>query len=114
MFSYNALTCMHSIRYTAYTMQETSLQLTIRGLNKKTKQALQQKASQQGISLNKVALKALEQGAGIDQDAERYQVLKQFLNNHSMDKTDKLAFDEALAWSDKVSRAKQDVDDSRI
>jgi uncharacterized protein (DUF1778 family) len=92
-------------------MINATFQLTIRGLNKETKDALQQKASQQGMSLNKYALKALQQGAGIDVNGNRYLEIKEFLGSHSMDAVDKAAFDDALTWADKASREKQAKDD---
>lgn len=95
-------------------MQDSTLQLTIRGLNKTTKEALQQRAGQQGISLNKYALRTLQQRANISSNEERYHELKQFLNKHSMDGANKQAFNDALAWSDKVSKKKQAKDDLNI
>ena len=88
-------------------MNNTTLQLTIRGLDPKIKDALIKKANQQGLSLNRYALKALQNSAGIDDSEKRYRALKQFLNTHSMHNTDKKAFDEAIAWSDKTSIEKQ-------
>jgi hypothetical protein len=43
----------------------------------------------------------------------RYDELKKFLNDHSIDKADKTAFDEALAWSDKASKQKQAKDNAQ-
>lgn len=88
-------------------MNNTTLQLTIRGLDPKTKDALIKKANQQGLSLNRYALQALQKSAGIDDSDNRYRALKEFLNTHSMHKADKKAFDEAIAWSDKASIEKQ-------
>ena len=92
-------------------MNNNSYQLTIRGLNKDTKDALQQKARQQGVSLNKYALKTLQQGVGIDSSENRYVKLKGFLSNHSINASDKAAFDEAISWSDSTSRVKQSKDE---
>ncbi|HUC87715.1 MAG TPA: hypothetical protein VMR95_01020 [Candidatus Binatia bacterium] len=88
-------------------MNNTTLQLTIRGLDPETKDALVKRANQQGLSLNRYALKALQNNSGINDREKRYRTLKQFLSTHSMTKTDKKAFDEAIAWSDKVSIEKQ-------
>jgi hypothetical protein len=93
-------------------MSKSSLQLTIRGLDAQTKVALVKKANQQGLSLNRYALKALQRSAGLDDQEVRYQVLKQFLNEHAINQTraDKEAFDEAIKWSDETSLKKQRQD----
>jgi hypothetical protein len=78
-------------------MNDTTLQLTIRGLDPKTKNALIKKANQQGLSLNRYVLKTLQNSAGIDDSEKRYRDLKQFLNKHSMQQADKKAFDQAIA-----------------
>jgi hypothetical protein len=88
-------------------MNNPALQITIRGLDSATKDALVKKANQQGISLNQYALKALQQNAGVDDSEKRYQEMKQFLKTHHMSKGDKRAFDEAIEWSDRTSIEKQ-------
>ncbi|HUD07408.1 MAG TPA: hypothetical protein VMR34_06005 [Candidatus Saccharimonadales bacterium] len=88
-------------------MNNTTLQLTVRGLDPVTKDALIKKANQQGLSLNRYALKTLQNSAGIEDSDSRYRSLKQFLNTHSIHKADVKAFDEAIAWSDKSSTEKQ-------
>jgi hypothetical protein len=88
-------------------MNDTTLQLTIRGIDPKTKNALMKKASQQGLSLNRYAIKALQNSIGHNDYEHRYQTIKHFLGTHSMDKIDKRAFDNALSWSDKISIEKQ-------
>lgn len=98
---------MHRLRYNVGTMNNTSLQLTIRGLDKQTKDALSKKATQQGMSLNRYALKALKQNAGMDDNEAQYLALKQFLNSHQMNKADKIAFDDAISWADTASIEKQ-------
>lgn len=92
-------------------MSNTTLQLTIRGLDATTKDALVRKAKRQGMSLNRYALKALRHSAGLDDGEQRYQAIKQFLATNHMSKADKQAFDEALAWSDKASLEKQRRED---
>jgi hypothetical protein len=98
---------MHGMHYNAGIMHDSTLQLTIRGLDPKTKAALIKKANHQGLSLNRYALKALQNSAGIDDSKNRYQALKQFLDTHTVTKSDKKAFDAAVAWSDDVSLEKQ-------
>lgn len=89
---------------------DDTLQLTIRGIDSRTKSALVKKANQQGISLNRYVLRSLQQSADLDNGETRYLKLKQFLNSNKIDRKDKAAFDEALAWSDRVSIAKQNRD----
>lgn len=97
-------------------MIDATLQLTVRGLDAETKDALVKKAHAQGISLNRYALKALRQGAGVDEAESRYQALKLFLDARTISRLDKKAFDEALAWSDTASSQKQQRDnrDARL
>lgn len=101
------------MRYNAGTMPDTTLQITIRGLDTETKQALVKKARQQGLSLNRYALQSLKQGAGVEPAEERYRAMKQFINERAMTAEDKLAFDEAIAWADQASLAKQKRDEER-
>jgi hypothetical protein len=103
----DALTRMHSMRYNVGIMSNSATQITVRGLDPATKDALMKKANQQGVSLNRYALKTLQKSVGIDDSEKRYQALKQFFKAHHMDKNDKKAFDEAIAWSDKASLEKQ-------
>lgn len=65
------------------------------------------KANQQGVSLNRYALKTLQHGIGADDSDSRYRTMKQFLDVHHADTADKAAFDDAIAWSDKTSIEKQ-------
>ena len=93
-------------------MNDTSLQLTIRGLDPETKKTLESRAHNEGLSLNRYVLKTLKRDAGVDESESRYLALKQFLNKHHMTKEDKKAFDEALAWSDESSKRKQKQDEA--
>ncbi len=88
-------------------MNDSNLQLTVRGLDARTKEALMKKASQQGVSLNRYALKALQQSAGVEDSKTRYLKMKQFLSANKIDHQDIVAIDEALAWSDNASLEKQ-------
>ena len=84
-----------------------TLQLTIRGLDPRTKAALIKKANQQGVSLNRYALKALQRSAGVESSEKRYLEIKRFLSHHKIEQSDKKAIDEALVWADNTSIAKQ-------
>jgi hypothetical protein len=87
-----------------------TIQLTIRGLDPSTKAALVKKASQQGMSLNRYAVKALKKSVGLDENEQRYLEMKQFLSNHKIEKRDLKALEEAISWSDKTSIAKQSTE----
>jgi hypothetical protein len=93
--------------YNVGIMNNTTLQITIRGLDSSTKNALMKKANEQGISLNRYALKTLQNSVGVGDSEMRYQAMKQFFSTHRISKDDMKAFDEAIAWSDKASIEKQ-------
>lgn len=84
-------------------MNDSSLQLTIRGLDAWTKQALVNKARQQGVSLSCYALQVLKQSAGLSGTKGRYRELKQFLDDHHIDHADAQAVEKALTWADHIS-----------
>jgi hypothetical protein len=84
-----------------------TLQLTIRGLDQRTKAILKKKANQQGVSLNRYALEALQLSAGIQNSEKRYFEIKNFLSHHKIVQSDKKAIDDALAWADGTSITKQ-------
>lgn len=90
------------------------LQITVRGLDSTTKQALVKKAAQKGVSLNQYALAALKQSAGIETSQERYKRFKQFLSKSRVSDEDKRAVNEAIAWMDKTSIAKQKRDEGEL
>jgi hypothetical protein len=93
-------------------MNDTTLQLTIRGIDPDTKNALIKKASRQGLSLNRYVIKALQNNIGLNDYEHRYQAIKNFLSAHSMNKIDKKTFDDAVLWSDKTSIKKQNREES--
>ena len=88
-------------------MDNSNLQLTIRGLDTQTKQALVNKARQEGVSLNRYALQALKHSAGHTSTTARYKELRQFLDMHYIDHADAQAVENALVWADRASIEKQ-------
>lgn len=88
-------------------MTHTNIQLTIRGLDAKTKQILVNKARQQGISLNRYALRALQESAGLASKNGRYNELRLFFNTHHIDRHDSQTLEDALDWADRMSIEKQ-------
>jgi hypothetical protein len=103
----HALTSIQRMHYNVGIMNNTTRQITIRGIDPATKNALMKKAKQHGTSLNQYALKALRQSAGVDDSEVRYRAMKQFLKKHHMSRADKKAFDDAIVWLDKTSMDKQ-------
>lgn len=99
------------MRYNAGIMRTSSVQLTIRGLDPATKSALVKKAAQKGLSLNKYAVATLQQAAGTDTSQIRYRAMKQFLSQHRISSADIKAANEAIAWMDQASKAKQQRDE---
>ena len=95
-------------------MADQTPQITVRGLDAQTKAALVKRAHQEGLSLNRYALKALQQVAGTDQAESRYQAFHLFLTKHHLDSSDKSAFDSAIRWSDTSAAKKQTREDHDI
>lgn len=103
---------MHKMHYNACIMQNTHLQITIRGIDPATKAALSQQAASEGLSLNRYALRALRRDAGTDGPANRYRALQNFVSNHPVNGRDKKAFDAAVSWADTASLKKQREDEA--
>lgn len=91
-------------------MKNTSLQLTIRGLDSATKEALVKKANQRGLSLNRYALNTLRQEAGLSSSEQRYRVMKDFLEANHISSEDRRLIDQAVDDLDKMSLEKQSRD----
>lgn len=106
----HVLTSMLCMCYNACIMTFNLSQITVRGLDDKTKQALVKKASRKGMSLNKYALESLRQAAGTNGSKERYQELKQFFSKNGISKNDAKTIDDAVAWFNQASLKKQKRD----
>ena len=102
---------MHCRQYNVGNMSDTSLQLTIRGLDAATKQALVKKARRQGMSLNRYALESLKQSAGVSPAEERYQRLKAFIDKHGIPADEMRNIQEAITWGKRASLDKQRRDE---
>jgi hypothetical protein len=95
------------MHHTEYSMNKPSTQLTIRGIDDLTKKALQTKAKQEGVSLNRYVVKAIKRGAGIDEVETRYQRLKKIIEENPINKEDLKTLNEVILWSKKESLKKQ-------
>ena len=93
---------------------DDNLQITIRGLDATTKSALVKKAAQKGVSLNQYALASLKQSAGIETSEERYKRFKRLLSESHVSHEDVQAVNDAIAWMDKTSIAKQKRDEREL
>ena len=93
-------------------MAKGTLQLTVRGIDKLTKQALLLQAKRRGTSLNSIVLESLQRSAGVTPETVRKQELLDALSGFSMTAADKKAFDEALAWMNTADYDKQQKDAS--
>ena len=92
-------------------MKDSTTQITVRGLDSRTKSALTRQAKQRGLSLNKFVLESLRQTSGVETSEERYQAMKQFIDQHPISSEDVQAINAAIAWMDKASLEKQKRDE---
>lgn len=107
----NVLTCIQCLWYNVGTMNHSSLQLTIRGVDPRTKQQLTKIASRKGVSLNNLLVRALKQTAGTNTTAERLQLMRETLSQHRISRGDITAAETAIAAMDTISKAKQKRDE---
>lgn len=99
---------MHYLRYNAGIMaQDITYQLTVRGLDARTKALLTKKAAREGLSVNKLAIQSLRQTAGADSSEERYQHFLALLDKNRIVPEDIRAAEAAIARMDTVSIEKQ-------
>jgi plasmid stability protein len=98
---------MHNSRYNAGIMADSSTQLTIRGLDARTKQRLQKRAADSGMSLNRYALESLRQTAGDETTEERYQRMKAVIAKNRIPPDEIKRINTAIEWGNKVSMEKQ-------
>lgn len=94
-------------------MSNTKLQVTIRGLDARTKAALVKNARNRGVSFNQYALTSLKQAAGVQ---ERYSDMKDFLKHNRISDHDHQQLDEAVQWLNEtsLSKQKQEEDESTL
>lgn len=101
------------MRYSEGTMSSNYYQITIRGLDARTKQLLAKKAAEKGLSLNKLGLESLRRTAGTEDNNERYARIRAFLEKHPMPRDEAERIDEALRWHKQASLAKQKRDGNK-
>lgn len=92
-------------------MHDPKLQLTVRGVDLRTKQQLTKIASRKGISLNHLVVGALRQTAGTGTTEERLQLMQETLRNHRISSRDITSAETAIAEMDAASIAKQKRDE---
>lgn len=101
---------MQWLYYNAGIMQHTT-QLTIRGIDARTKQRLTKIANLRGVSLNRLAVEVLQQTAGTNSAEVRLQSVRKVLHASRIDDQDIRHAEAAIADMDAVSKAKQERDD---
>jgi len=92
-------------------MNDSSLQLTIRGVDLRTKQQLTKIASRKGMSLNNLVVEALQQAAGTNTTDQRLQIIQETLRQHRISSNDIAAAETAITEMDVMSKAKQKSDE---
>ena len=93
-------------------MNDSNLQLTIRGIDLRTKQELTKIASRKGVSLNNLVVKALKQTAGTSTTEDRLRLIKEILRQHRISSHDIATVETAIAEMDAVSKTKQKRDEN--
>ncbi len=93
-------------------MNDSKLQLTIRGVDLRTKQELTKIASRKGVSLNSLVVKALKQTAGTNTSEDRLHLIQRTLRQHRISSHDITAGETAIAEMDAASKAKQKRDEN--
>ncbi len=85
-------------------------QLTVRGVDFLTRQALTSKAAHEGISVNALVLAIVRQSTGTDTQSGRLARLQATLRKYPMPKGEADKIDEALKIHDQLSLEKQERD----
>lgn len=107
------LTCMHIQMYNACIMIQPTQQITIRGIDPATKEALVKKAKQSGVSLNRYVVTTLRRNSGMQSSVERSREMKEFISMYPVSKKEILAIKDSLAWSKHTSIGKQQLTDTK-
>jgi hypothetical protein len=92
-------------------MNDSNLQITIRGIDLRTKQELTKIASRKGVSLNNVVVTALRQTAGTNTTEDRLSLIQEALLKNRINHQDIVAAETAIAEMDAASEAKQKRDE---
>ena len=92
-------------------MNDSNLQLTIRGVDLRTKQRLAKAASSKGVSLNSLVVEVLRLTAGTNTTEERLQHIQGILRQYRISSRDIKAAETAIVGMDTMSKAKQKRDE---
>lgn len=93
-------------------MNNSNVQLTIRGVDFRTKQELAKIASRKGVSLNNLVVKALKQTAGTNTTEDRLLLFQETLRQHRISSHDIAAGETAISDMDVMSKQKQERDEN--
>ena len=95
-------------------MNNSSFQLTIRGVDLNTKQQLTKIASRKGVSLNYLVVDTLKQAAGTNTTEERLRLIQDTLRRNRIKSSDIIAAETAITEMDTISKAKQKRDENDL
>lgn len=104
---------MRCVWYNAGIMTQKTLQITVRGLDERTKELLELQAARKGVSMNGLALESLRQTAGTEDSETRYKRMAAFIDEHRIPDDEMKLISEAIAWQKQASLAKQKKDRER-
>lgn len=91
-------------------MNDSTVQLTVRGVDSRTKQQLSKMAARKGVSLNNLLVKALKQTAGTNTVEERMRHFQKAIHQQQISSRDIAKAEVAIAEMDVTSKAKQQRD----
>jgi hypothetical protein len=92
-------------------MNNDNTQLTVRGIDLRTKQQLTRMAANKGISLNNLLVGALKQAAGTTTADERLELIRATLHSNKISNDDIIDAETTIAEMDAVSKEKQKCDE---
>lgn len=92
-------------------MSDDNIQLTVRGIDLRTKRQLTRMAATKGVSLNNLLVGALKQAAGTNTTGERLELMRTTLRSNKISENDITHAETAVAEMDAVSKEKQNRDE---
>lgn len=92
-------------------MNDDNIQLTVRGIDLRTKRQLTKMAATKGVSLNNLLVGALKQAAGTNTADERLELMLATLHSNKISNNDIAHAGTAIAEMDAVSKEKQKRDE---
>ncbi len=91
-------------------MRNSTLQLTIRGIDPATKAALRKSATSQGVSVNQFVVTTLQNKLGTASSSERIKRMREFWDKNPIPDEEIAAIEDAIRWHKQASLDKQKRD----